>query len=377
MKIVCNKPQLVEVINTVQRAIAPKTALPILECIKIDAAGDGNVVFTGNNIDLCIEYNTKCTVTEGGTIALASKMFGEIVRRLPEGDVTISVNPSNYVTKIKSGSSEFNIQGISPEEFPSAPVLDEKFRFSMSENSLKKVIRKTIAFVAQNEGKKPVLTGALFEIKNNVLNVVASDGHRLAVVKEEIKENTENNKFIVPGLTLRELLKVLKDEEDKVDIIVSDRTVLMDFGNYQVYSRLLDGEFLKYEAIISAVNTLSVVAEKRYIVDSLERALLLINDDISAKSENKIPVRFNIAYNKIDVSCITGKGQVNDTVPVELEGGELIIGFNCRFLLDALSACDEDKVKMEFSAPTSGCFIRSSKDDDSYVYMILPVRLYN
>ncbi|MCH5210380.1 MAG: DNA polymerase III subunit beta [Oscillospiraceae bacterium] len=377
MKLTCSKPQLVDIINTVQRAISPKTSLPVLECIKIDANGDGNVVFTGNNIDLCIEYNTKCIVTEGGTIALASKMFGEIVRRLPEGDVTISVNPSNYVTKIKSGSSEFNIQGISPDEFPSAPVLDEKFRFSVSETSLKKLIRKTISFVALNEGKKPVLTGALFEIKNNYLNVVASDGHRLAVVKEEIKDNIENNKFVVPGMTLRELLKILKDEDDKVDIIVSDRTVLMDFGNYQVYSRLLDGEFLKYEAIISAVNTLSVIAEKRYIVDSLERALLLINDDISAKSENKIPVRFNIAYNKIDVSCITGKGQVNDTVPVELEGGEIIIGFNCRFMLDALSACDEDKVKMEFSAPTSGCFIRSAKEDDSFVYMILPVRLYN
>lgn len=377
MKLICSKPQLVDIINTVQRAIAPKTALPILECIKIDANGDGNVVFTGNNIDLCIEYNTKCTVTEGGTIALESKMFGEIVRRLPEGDVTISVNPSNFVTKIKSGSSEFNIQGIAPDEFPSAPVLDEKFRFSLTQGSLKNLIRKTIAFVAQNEGKKPVLTGALFEIKNNYLNVVASDGHRLAVVKEEVKESVENNKFVVPGMTLRELLKILKDEEDKVDIIVSDRTVLMDFGYYQVYSRLLDGEFLRYDAIISAVNTLSVVAEKRYIVDSLERALLLINDDISAKSENKIPVRFNIAYNKIDVSCITGKGQVNDTVPVELEGGELLIGFNCRFLLDALSACDEDKVKMEFSAPTSGCFIRSVNGDDSYIYMILPVRLYN
>lgn len=377
MKLICSKPQLVDIINTVQRAIAPKTALPILECIKIDANGDGNVVFTGNNIDLCVEYNTKCTVTEGGTIALASKMFGEIVRRLPEGDVTISVNPSNFVTKIKSGSSEFNIQGIAPDEFPSAPVLDEKFRFSLSQKNLKKLIRKTISFIAQNEGKKPVLTGALFEIKNNYLNVVASDGHRLAVVKEEIKESVENNKFVVPGMTLRELLKVLKDEDDKVDIIVSDRTVLMDFGYYQVYSRLLDGEFLRYDAIISAVNTLSVVAEKRYIVDSLERALLLINDDISAKSENKIPVRFNIAYNKIDVSCITGKGQVNDTVPVELDGGELLIGFNCRFLLDALSACDEDKVKMEFSAPTSGCFIRSVNGDDSYIYMILPVRLYN
>ncbi len=377
MKLTCSKPQLVDIINTVQRAIAPKTALPILECIKIDANGDGNVVFTGNNIDICIEYNTECNVTEGGTIALASKMFGEIVRRLPEGDVTISVNPSNFVTKIKCGSSEFNIQGISPNEFPSAPILDEKFRFTLTQNILKKLIRKTIAFVSQNEGKKPVLTGALFEIKNNCLNVVASDGHRLAVVKEEIKENISSTKFIVPGMTLREMLKILRDEEEKVDIIVSDRIVLFDFGYYQLYSRLLDGEFLKYDAIISAVNTINVVAEKRYIIDSLERAQLLINDDISAKSENKVPVRFNIAYDKIDVSCITGKGQVNDTVNVDLDGGELLIGFNCRFLLDALSACDEDKVKMEFSAPTSGCFIRSVSGDDSYIYMILPVRLYN
>ena len=217
-----------------------------------------------------------------------------------------------------------------------------------------------------NEGKKPVLTGALFEIKNNYLNVVASDGHRLAVVKEEINDNVENNKLVVPGMTLRELLKILKDDEENVD-----------FGYYQVYSRLLDGEFLKYDAIISVVNTLNVVVEKSLITDSLERALLLINDDISAKSENKVPVRFNIGYDKIDVSCITGKGQVNDTVPVELDGDNLLIGFNCRFLLDALSACDEEKVKMEFSAPTSGCFIKSVEGDDSYIYMILPVRLYN
>ncbi|MBQ2663646.1 MAG: DNA polymerase III subunit beta [Clostridia bacterium] len=376
MKLVCSKPQLMEIINTVQRAIAPKTSLPILECIKIDASGDGNVVFTGNNIDLCIEYNSECFVTEGGTIALASKMFGEIVRRLPEGDVTINVNPANYVTKIQSGASEFNIQGISPDEFPSAPILDEKFRFTFTQSALRKVIRKTLAFIAQNEGKKPVLTGALFEIKNNRLNVAASDGRRLAVVREEIKDTVSDNKLIVPGQTLRELIKILKDEDEPVTIIVSDRNVLFDFGYYQVYSRLLDGEFLKYESIISAVNSISVIAEKRYIVDSLERALLLINDDISAKSENKVPVRFNMAYNKIDVSCITSKGQVNDTVNVELDGGELLIGFNCSFLLDALSACDEDKIRMEFSAPTSGCFIKSTTGDDSYTYMILPVRLH-
>ena len=378
MKLVCSKAQLVEIINTVQRAIAPKTALPILECIKIDANGDGNVVFTGNNIDICIEYNNECTVTEGGTVALASKMFGEIVRRLPDGDVKITVDPANYHTKVESGMSKFNFQGISPDEFPNAPVLDEKFRFTVTQNALKKLIRKTISFVAQNEGKKPVLTGALFEIKNNYLNVVASDGHRLAVVKEEILETVENNKLIVPGTTLRELLKVLKDEDEKVTVIVSDRTVLFDFGYYQVYSRLIDGEFLKYDAIISAVNSINVYVEKKYLIESLERAILLINDDISAKSENKVPVKFKIKYGKIEVTCITGKGQVNDEVNVEVDGGELEkIGFNCRFLLDALTACDEEKVKMEFSAATSGCFIRSVEEDDSYIYMILPVRLYD
>jgi DNA polymerase-3 subunit beta len=377
MKIICNKIQLLDIVNTVQKAISPKSTMPILECIKIDASGDGNVVITGNNLDLCIEYNTQCTVPEGGTIALTSKMFGEIIRRLPEGDVSIIVNEENNVTKIKSGVSEFNIQGLNSSEYPSAPVLDEKYRFTLTQDILKKLIRKTSSFVSLNEGKKPVLTGALFEIKNNYLNVVASDGHRLAVVKEELKESIADNKFVIPGSTLRELLKILKDDEEKVDIIVSDRNVLFDFGYFQVYTRLLEGDFLKYEAIISAVNTINVTVEKRYIMESLERALLLINDDISAKSENKVPVRFNIAYDKIEVSCITGKGQVNDTVNVELDGGELLIGFNCRFLLDALSACDEEKVKMEFSAPTSGCFIKSINDNSSYVYMVLPVRLYN
>lgn len=377
MKFVCNKEKLMEIISTVQKAVATKAAMPILECIKIDASADGNVVFTGNNIDLCIEYNGKCDVEEGGTIALASRMFGEIVRSMPDGNVTVSTDDTNNVTKIKNGASEFNIQGLSSSEYPSAPVLDEKFRFSLTQNILKKLIRKTISFVSLNEGKKPVLTGALFDIKNEKLNIAASDGHRLAVVREEIKESVADNNFVVPRLALSEMGKILKDEDEKVDIIVSDRHALFDFGDYQVYTRLLDGDFLNYEAIISVVNTINVVAEKKTIEESLERALLLINDDISAKSDNRVPVRFNIAYNKIDVSCVTGKGQVNDTVNAQIDGGDLIIGFNCRFLLDALNGCEDEKVKIEFSAPTSGCFIRSTTGDDSYVYMVLPVRLYN
>ena len=353
MRLTCNKEQLMDIINTVQKSIASKAVMPILECIKLDASGDGNVVATGNNLDLCIEYNAKCNVTEGGTIALASRMFGEIVRSMPDGDVTIAVDERNNVTKIKSGVSEFNIQGISSKEYPAAP------------------------FISLNDGKRPVLTGALFEIKNGILNVAASDSHRLAVVREELTENIENAKFVVPRVALNELIKLLKDEDEKVTIIVSDRHVLFDFEYFQVYTRLLDGDFLNYEAILSVVNTINVTVDKRVITNSLERALLLINDDISAKSDNKVPVRFNIGYNKIDVSCITGKGQVNDTVNAEIDGGELIIGFNCRFLLDAFSGCDDEKVKIEFSAPTSGCFIRSTTGDESYIYMVLPVRLYN
>lgn len=376
MKLSCSKAELLDIVNTVQKAVSVKSTMPILECMLIDSSGDGNVVVTGNNLDLCIEYNAKMNVPEGGTVALTSKMFGEIVRRLPDGTVTLEADPMDFVTKIKCGLSEFNIQGLGGKEYPHAPILEEKFRFNIAQADLKRLIRKTISFIAYTEGRKPILTGALFEIKNNYLKVVASDGHRLAVVKHELKENLENSKTVIPGSTLRELLKLLKDEDD-VTVIVSDRHVMFDFGNFQVYTRKLDGEFLKYEAILNAVNTIDVVCEKRYIIDSLERAQLLINDDISAHTENKVPVRFNISYNKIDISCITQKGQVNDTVDAEIDGGDLLIGFNCRFMLDALTSCDEDKVRMEFSAPTSGCFVHSASGDDSYIYMILPVRLYN
>ena len=173
-------------------------------------------------------------------------------------------------------------------------------------------------------------------------------------------------------------MKILKDDDEAtVDIIVSDRNVLLDFSNFQVYTRLLDGDFLKYDAILSAVNTIDAEVDKNSITNSLERALLLINDDISAKSENKVPVRFSIGFDKIDVSCVTGKGQVSDSVLAKINGEALTIGFNCRFLLDAFSVCDGDMIKMEFSSPKSGCFIRDMSGNNAYVYMILPVRLYN
>lgn len=378
MKFECPKSVLNEIVNIVQKSIASKTSHPILECIKIDAQSDGHVVFTSNSIELCIEFTSQINVTEEGTVALPSKIFGEIVRRLPEGEVKVSSDRKNYITDIECEQSIFNIQGMGIEEFPSVPIVDEEYRTKISQKELKQIIRKVFPFISPMETRKPVLTGALFDFKGDVLSVVGTDSHRLAVINTKVDINSLPKKFVVPGITLSKISQLLTDdEESSVEIIVSDKNIMFDFGCFQVYSRLLEGEFLKYEVILSAANAIKIKADKESIVNSFERASLIINDDLSSKTENKMPVRLNINYNKIEISCKTVKGYVNDTVTVDQEGGDLLIGLNCKFMLDALNACDDENVIMEFSAPTSGCFIKPEDGSDKYTFMVLPVRLYN
>ena len=378
MKFVCSKTILNNIVNTVQKSIGSKTSHPILECIKIEALNDGHVIFTANSLELCIEYTSEITVYESGAIALPSKIFCEIVRRLPEGEVNISCDERNYITDIECDNSKFNIQGMEVEAFPDVPIVEEEYKTKISEKELKNIIRKVLPFISPMETRKPVLTGALFDFKEDTLSVVGTDSHRLAVINIPIEINTIPKKFVVPGATLGKISQILTDDEDKfIDIIVSEKNIMFNFGDFQLYSRLLDGEFLKYEVILSATNSIRVKADKESIVNSLERANLIINDDLSSKTENKMPVRLNISYNKIEISCKTVKGYVNDIVNVEHEGGDLLIGLNCRFMLDALNACDEDTIIMEFSAPTSGCFIKPHDGSNKFTFMVLPVRLYN
>lgn len=377
MKISCQKAQLIKIINTVQKAVSSKSIMPILECIKIEAEGNGNITVTGNNLDLCIEYNDVCEVSEGGSVAISSRIFGEIIRKLPGNEVLISVNESNNVTTIKCDKAEFNLQGLSSNEYPAVPEISETYRFTIKQSVLKKMIRKTIFSVSQNEARKPILTGSLFEIETGVLSVVSTDGYRLAICKETVDSSLQSNKFVVPGLTLREIFKVLEDDEEKtVDVIVSDRHAMFDFDSYKVVTRLLEGEYINYKPVLMTPNSIFVVANTAELSDSLDRASLLINDDITAKAE-KVPVRLNIVMDKIEITCMTGKGQVHDAVDVSVNGDDIEIGFNHKYLLEALRACEEDEIKMELSNPRSSCFIRSASGDDSYTFMILPVRLYN
>lgn len=378
MKFVCSRSVLIQILNIVQKAIGSKSPMPILDSIKIDAQSGGQTVFTANSMEFCIEYNAEITVYESGSVALPSKIFGEIVRKLPEGEAEITVNPENFHTTIKCEASEFSIQGLSAEKFTATPIVDEKYRLKLSQKKLKQIIRKAYPFISQIETRKPVLMGALFDLKGKNMTVVATDSHRLAVINTEVNSDIENQRFVIPGTNLMKIGQILSDEDDaEVDVIISDNYVMFDFKAYQIYSRLLEGEFLKYEVLLAASNSIIIKVDKQSISDSLERANLIINDEMVSKTENKVPVKLSIAYNKVDISCKTTKGYVNDSVIVEHEGGDIIIGFNCRFMLDALNACDDETVTMEFSAPTSGCFIRPGDGSDRYTFMVLPVRLYN
>lgn len=377
MKLTCHKQQLLKIINTVQKAVSAKSIMPILECIKIVANANGQITFFGNNLDICIEYNDITNISEGGEIAISSKMFGEIIRKLPDTDVLISVNEENNIMTIKCDKSEFNIQGLSSTEYPLVPEIKEIYRFSLSQSALKKMIRKTLFSVSQNEARKPILTGSLFEIETGVLSMVSTDGYRLAICKETVDSSLNNIKFVVPGLTLREISKVLEDDEErKVNIIVSERHAMFEFDSYKIVTRLLEGEYINYKPVLMTPNNIVVTSNTSELSESLERASLLINDDITAKAE-KVPVRLNITTDKIEINCITGKGKVHEIVDVNTNGEDIEIGFNYRYLLEALRACEEDEVKLEFSNPRSSCFIRSTKNDDSFTFMILPVRLYN
>ena len=375
MKIIFEKEKLLDIINTVQKAVAVKSVMPILECIKVEAFEDGTVVITGNNLDLCLEYKSECIVNEPGDIAISSKMFGEIIRRFPEGDVHITVNFDNNIMNLKCGSSEFNIQGLDANEYPEIPEVEESYKFSITQEKLKRMIRKTIFATAANEGRKPILTGSLFEINTGVLTVAATDGFRIAKVDSTVDSSLQNIKFVIPGLTLREIMKVLEDIDDNVEIVTSQRYVKFCFDNYTIVSRLLEGEYVNYKPIFNTPNSIVVNVNTREFADSIERAALIINDTTLQKNE-KMPVRLLISNDVIDITCTTSKGKIYDTVSADKMGEDIEIGFNHKFLLEALRNCEDETIRLELSNPRAACFIKPTENND-YIYMLLPVRLYN
>lgn len=367
MKIVCNQKLLSNSINIVQKAVSNKTTLPILKGILIEAK-DNTLKLTGNNLDIGIEHviDEDVTIVREGSIVIPSRLFGEIVRKLPDEDVEIDVSPNNEIV-LSCLNSKFNLIGYDASEFTELPVLEESNSYSINQDLIHNMIRQTI-FATSVDESRLVLTGALLEIKDNSISMVAIDGYRLALRKAYINSDV-SNKAVIPSKTLNDLSKILSMEADG-DILIAftEKHILFKINNIKIVSRLLDGEFINYQQIIPKTSKSIVKVKTRALYDAIERASLL------AKEGKNNMIKFSIEDEYMTIDSNVEIGSATEKVSIELEGEDLEIGFNSKYLLDALKIIDSEEVDMELSTAVSPCIIKPS-DNTNYIYLVLPVRL--
>ncbi|MGO1369402.1 MAG: DNA polymerase III subunit beta [Senegalia sp. (in: firmicutes)] len=363
MKIKTKQNTLSKYISTVQKGISSKTTLPILSGILVEAYDD-TLRLTGTDLELGVETKLDCEVIEEGKIVITSRIFGDIIRKLPNDEVTISTD-ENYNIHIICSNSEFNIQGHSAEEYPELPYIDEENSFSLPKDMLKNMIRQTV-FATATEETRPILTGALLEIENNNLALVALDGYRLALKKS--KAEYEDIKVVIPAKTLNEVNRILDEEEDNVNIKFTKNHILFDLGDTVINSRLLEGQFLNYRDIIREEYTSKVSVKTNDIKQSIERASLLARE-----GRNNL-VKFEIKDKCMTITSNSEIGDVHEELAIELEGEDITIAFNSKYILDGLKVIDSDIINMNFISNVNPCIIKPV-EDENYTYLVLPVRL--
>ncbi len=362
----CDKTILQDAISTVQKAITGKTTMPILGGILINAFNN-EILLTGSDLDLSIEKRINSDTIENGTVVIDSKLFGEIIRKLPNDVVEIKTQDNNTVV-ISCQKSRFTLVHMNADEFPELPKINENMIFSIPQKSLKSMIKGTI-FAAATDDSRPILTGVLFEIKDKNLNLVALDGYRLALKMECL--NTENViSAVIPGKTLSEVSKILDDSEQDVNITFTPNNILFTLDGTKIISRLLDGEFIKYSSIIPEEYSLKVTAKRIELLDCIERASLM------GKEGNTNLVKLEIEEDNLVVTSNSQLGMVREEVGIILQGQPLQIAFNSKYLIDVLKIMDEEEIVMELSSSVSPCLIKN-KNLDNCIYLVLPVRLTN
>ena len=368
MKFCCEKSLLLENINVVLKAVSGKSAVPILEGILISAEEDGTIKLLGNDLKNAIEASFNGDVSEAGKIVLNAKLFYEIVSKLPEGVILVS-GDENFKTEIQLGMSRFEIYGLDPEDFPSVEMNNPEKGLTIDKVSLKNAIKQIIFSISADE-KRIALTGALFEIEDNIIKLVSLDGHRLSYRKLSIEPCGINESFIVPGKTLSDLLKIVNDNPGNAEIYFSNNRVNFKIDNFILYSNLIEGDFFKYEQILPSQCDLTVITDTKAFSDAILRSSLVITSDI------KSPLKLDISNDGIFMQSSTKHGKAQDMLNCEVSGNPLSIGFNHKFLIDALRSCDTSKIKLEFTSALNPLVIKSV-DKDDFIYLILPLRLRN
>lgn len=363
MKIICTKSNLAKGVNTVSKAVPSKTTMPILECILIDATTD-TIKLTANDMELGIETIIEGDIIQKGIIALDAKFFSEIVRKLPDNEVVIETDNSQQ-TFITCEKAKFHISGQSGEDFSYLPYIEKNECITVSEFTLKEVIRQTIFSISDAENNK-LMAGELFEIDENILKVVSLDGHRISIRKIELKEAYAPRKVVVPGKTLIEISKILSGEADsEVVIYFTNNHIVFEFNKTVVVSRLIEGEYFKIDQMLSSDYETKVKMNKKELLSCIDRATLLV------KEGDKKPIIMNITDDTMQLKIQSQIGSMNEEIFISKDGKDLMIGFNPKFLMDALRVIDDEDVCLYFMNAKAPCFIKD--DEENYIYLILPV----
>ena len=369
MKIVCYKENILKAINSVVKGVASKTTMPILEGILIQT-NDKEIKLTTYDLEIGIEYVMECEVEEQGSTVVNAIMFSEIIRKLPDTEIHITLNDKNLL-EIECEGSLYKLATMNPEEFPELPKIEVENSIEIDQTLLKNMIRKTI-FAVSNEESRPIFTGCLFEIENNKLTVVAVDGFRLALRSIFLNKQSNNFKAVIPGKTLNEVNKILLDSFEPVKIGVSKNQALFEMDNCKIVTRILDGEFLNYKNVIPSNWETRIKVNKNNIQNSFERISLISSSTV--EKEKKYPVKVQVDIGKIKIYCTNQTGDAKEELYVSTEGKNLEAGFNPKYFLDSLKAIDDEEVYVEFGSSISPCLIKSTENND-YTYMILPIRL--
>ena len=360
-----DRKELCEAVANLSRVVGNKTAIPVLEGILITAK-QNEVELVSYNLETGMNKTLPASVKEEGAIVISAKFLNNILHSM-NGEVVKFTADERLMCHIESGTAVFDMMGMAAVDFPEIPTVAEGKLLKIDASILKDMVRKTIFAVAANEGSRPILTGICFEIEEGFLKLIAIDGFRLAIRKEKVNIN-ENLSFVASGRAINEVVKIISDEEEEIEICVGRRHVSIMFGGYTFVSRLLDGEFIDYKKTLPVTHTQKLTIETRELINMIDRISLIISDNFTT------PIRFIINENETVFSCATSVGRATERASLKLEGPAFEIGLNSKYLLESLRACEYERVEMKFNGGNSAVLI-SPTDDDTFTYMIMPMRL--
>ena len=365
MKFSCEKALLTAAVSTTSRAVAAKSSIPAMEGILIEA--DTRLRLTGYNLETGIQATVPAEIKEPGSLVLSARLFGEIIRKMPD-DVVI-FTAKDYMVNIKCGMSEFNILGTDPEEFPELPSVEQQNAVVLEQSVLRSMISQTLFAVSDNESR-PIHTGSLFEVEDGQLTVVSVDGYRLALRREKLENigKDESFSFVVPGSALSEVERICSGE-GPVTVSQGARHIMFQAGQTVLVCRRLEGEFLPYRNAIPRNNKIHVECDAKALLSSIDRVSLIISEKL------KSPLRCVFGDGMVSITTRTSIGDAADQCPITGDGQGLEIGFNNKYLMDALKAAPADRLRLEFTSGVAPCVILPAEGEETFVYMVLPVRL--